>query len=84
MYLKFRQILANLVRRAKGTQRHIRSIAEVRRLASASSPSGSRMDNFITRIGGLVTRAIHGGGGWIALVGCGGEHSGVCRAKLHY
>ena len=34
VYLKFQQILVNLVRRAKGTQRHIRSIAEVRRVAS--------------------------------------------------
>lgn len=81
----------NLVRRAKGTQRHIRSIAEVRRVASRrlaspriasrhlaspravpfcpvpsrpsrpvpscpvpSRPVDSRMDNFITRIGGVA------------------------------
>jgi len=50
VYLKFQQILANLVRRAKGTQRHIRSIAAWR---GATRRVASRMDNFITRRGGL-------------------------------
>lgn len=34
VYLKFQQILANLAQRAKGTQQHIPSITEVRRVAS--------------------------------------------------